>query len=118
MCVLEYEAFSDILTNTLLAQKANSEDQDMEEEISIQQMYQGMDYLNFDLPFMAVRSLKVLTAGSGECSYIISTFSDGRTLTICLDHHKATKMVKPDQTLEYVCRKQADSSDNSCLSDY
>lgn len=76
LSILEYEAYQDMLTNTLLAKDTTSttaDDQEMEDDsaekqrddqLTVQQMYDGVQYLNCNLPCAVARSLKILTAKS------------------------------------------------------
>ena len=116
MSILEYEAYQDMLTNTMLARKTRSaatidqdmadddqEDQPRAELLTVEAMYQGIEFLNCDLPCVVARSVKILTASSGSqgvakegentgLSYIVCTFGDGRTLTMSFDHERASEM--------------------------
>ena len=137
LSILEYEAYQDMLTNTLLAHKTKSAtdiDQDMavddQEEraraelLTIEEMYEGTKFLNCDLPCVAVRSVKILTTISGShgatkegdnmgLSYIVCTFGDGRTLTMSFDHELASEMAASkhdyDNRLEHVARNESGS---------
>lgn len=98
----------------------NSEDKEMKDDQNtnslhqpnIQDLYASIEYLNCDLPCSASRSMKIITASSGDpnstqedrttrrssnnlkkspISYLVFTFSDGRVLTMSLDHAEAMK---------------------------
>lgn len=80
------------------------------------------------MPFVVARSLKMLTIDShshgsdSSLSYIIVTFSDGRALTLSLDHMQAGKILESggfDDSLAFIARKEADGhSSDSSLGDY
>lgn len=143
LSILEYEAYQDMLTNTLLAHRTKSAagiDQDMavddqEEQqqaraelLTVEEMYEGVKHLNCDLPCVAVRSVKILSTISGthgaakegintDLSYIVGTFGDGRTLTMSFDHELAREMAASkkdyDGRLEHVARNESGSRQRS-----
>ena len=89
LAVMAYEAYTDYLENTKLALEFKK-DQEMKEEDtgpSLTDIYESMQYLNCDHPFVVGRQLRVLQAG--QTSFVICTFSDGRTLTLSFDHKQA-----------------------------
>ena len=124
----------------------NSEDKEMKDDQNtssqnqptIQDLYASAEYLNCDIPCSAARSLKIITASSGDpnsmqedrttrrsssnqkktpISYMIFTFSDGRVLTMSLDHAEALKQDSFKPELLFITRNESSiTPDNtSCL---
>lgn len=124
--ILEPDSLQDQILNTQLSMsmtttEENTEDKEMKDDQNtnalnnqpnIQDLYASNEYLNCDLPCSASRSLKIITASSGDpnstqedrttrrsssnlkkspMSYLVFTFSDGRVLTMSLDHAEAMK---------------------------
>lgn len=72
--------------------------------MTVQQIYDSMNSINCDLPCVVARSIKVLSVEppatklnepelptqGPHISYIVCTFSDGRAITMSLNHQKAT----------------------------
>lgn len=79
---------------TLDAQFTNATDQEMHDDdqskLTVQEVYNCVYALNFDLPCSAARHTKILSGGN--LTYVVCTFGDGRVLTINIDQQKASKL--------------------------
>jgi len=66
--------------------------------------------------FVVGRQLKVLQTGT--TSFVICTFSDGRTLTLSFDHIQAMKQ-EFNSRLDFIARNELEQrSDESAFGDY
>jgi hypothetical protein len=119
LSIMDFEGYQDILTNTKLIR---SEMEDV--ETTINEMYEGLQNLNCDLPCTIARSIRILSVPNDveapTFSYIICSFSDGRALTIGFDHGKANKM-EFVQELQHVARNESVLRENvkeTAMQDY
>lgn len=94
---MDFDAFKNVQTNTELAKKESrlnkdedhemNADEEASTQLSVEDMYKGMNFINCQFSNTIVRSMKMLTFEN--YSYIICSFSDGLILTMSLDHSKA-----------------------------
>jgi hypothetical protein len=55
--------------------------------MTVEQIYKANEFLNQDLPCVVAKSLQILSSESNpNISYLIAGFSDGRTLTMSINH--------------------------------